>query len=53
MSAVVMRIRRVVADYCNNSNRPEEKTMPGAVFLFSPKGTFLKGGSNGRYKNNN
>jgi hypothetical protein len=29
-----MLIKNFVADYCSNSNRPQEKTMPETVFLF-------------------
>jgi len=34
MGAGVILIKRFVADYCNNSNRRQEKTMPETVFLF-------------------
>ncbi len=33
MSAGVILINSFVADYCNNSNRRQEKTMPETVFL--------------------
>ena len=32
MGAGVILIRSLVADYCNNSNRRQEKTMPETVF---------------------
>ena len=32
MGAGVIRIKSFVADYCNNSNRNQEKNMPAAVF---------------------
>ncbi len=35
MSAGVILIKSFVADYCSNSNRRQEKTVPETVFLFS------------------
>ena len=35
MGAGVILIKSFVADYCNNSNRRQEKNVPEAVFLFS------------------
>ncbi len=32
MGAGVILIRSLVADYCSNSNRRQEKTMPETVF---------------------
>ncbi len=34
MGADVIRIKSFVADYCINSNRRQEKTVPETVFLF-------------------
>ena len=34
MGSGVILIKSFVADYCNNSNRRQEKTMPETVFLF-------------------
>jgi len=34
MGSGVILIKSFVADYCNNSNRHQEKTMPETVFLF-------------------
>ena len=34
MSEVGTLAKSIVADYCNNSNRRQEKTMPETVFLF-------------------
>ena len=34
MGAGVILIKRFVANYCNQSNRCQEKTMPETVFLF-------------------
>ena len=33
MGAGVILIKSLVADYCSNSNRHQEKNMPEAVFL--------------------
>ena len=34
MSVWVILLKNIVADYCNNSNRRQVKTMPETVFLF-------------------
>jgi hypothetical protein len=34
MGSGVMLIKSFVADYCNKSNRHQEKTMPETVFCF-------------------
>ena len=34
MGSGVILIKSFVADYCNNSNRHQEKTIPEAIFLF-------------------
>ena len=37
MGAGVILIKSFVADYCNNSNRHQVKTIPETVFLFLKK----------------
>jgi hypothetical protein len=34
MCVVGILTKCIAADYCNNSNRRQEKTMPETVFLF-------------------
>jgi len=40
MGAGVILIKSFVADYCNKSNRHQEKTMPETVFYFLPDNPF-------------
>jgi len=37
MGAMVILIKSFVADYCNKSNRHQEKTMPETVFFITHK----------------